>query len=135
MNYLKSADVFVNEAEDTDKVAKLKKFIFNSDFQKKLPIGLRWQATDYNLGILCWPESPLTIGYVLPDGFAYSLGFRTNDYLVRDNVFTGQDDVDVVEFVRSNLGNKVKVTVMRDGKSKELELKIPREIPAKYRQD
>lgn len=135
INYLKSADVYVNEARDPDKGSNLRKFMFSSEFVKKLPIGLRWQPTDIQFGILCWPDSPLTMGFVVPDGFAHSLGFRTFDHLVRDATFTGKDDVDIVEFVRANLGKKVKVTVMRDGKPKELELKIPDEIPAKYRRN
>ena len=135
INYLKSADVFVNEAYDRDKTQKLSKYTHSKELEQRLPIGLRWQPQDYNLGILCWPESPLTMGFVQPDGFAHSLGFRTNDFLVRNDVFTGKDDVDIVEFIRSNLGKKVKVTVMRDGKPKELELKIPDDIPAKYRRN
>ena len=134
INYMKSAEVFANEAEDKDKVSKLYKLFDSSAFQKKLPVGLRFQPTDFYYGFLCWPDSPLTMGYVDPDGFAYSLGFRTDDHLVRNDVFTGQDDVDIVEFVRVHLSKKVKITVIRDGKSKELELKLPKEIPSKYRQ-
>jgi len=86
---------------------------------------------DFLLGAYTWVDGPLELAVVPRSGLAYRLGFRTGDTLVS----VGADTPKCLEMlkleIKDNSGRKVRAVVIRDGKRKEWETNIPRELIGK----
>jgi len=86
---------------------------------------------DFLLGAYTWVDSPLELAVVPRSGLAYRLGFRTGDTLVSVGAGTPKCLEMLKLEIKDNSGRKVRAVVIRDGKRKEWETNIPRELIGK----
>jgi len=109
-------------------------------FFDSLPAGLRYvlrpdaDESGYTLGTVSWPEKPNQFACVWANGFAYALGFRTNDEVLALDNLPVNDGVDLKYIILGRAGKKVKARIRRLMKVTEIEVKVPKEIPLAFRQ-
>ncbi|RYG44394.1 serine protease [bacterium] len=109
--------------------AYVKTEAFLKDVPPNLLKLLQPKDDGFRLDIMSWPKEQLRFAAVLKDKFGYRLGFRTGDALRSVDGKPIGDLYELRAIIKENLGKTVRCVVWREGKEKNLDLKIPKELP------
>ena len=94
-------------------------------------MGLAEDTTGFRLGVACWVRSPLDLADVAKNSLADKMGLRAGDKLLSVGGLEPKSMLDLKAAIKGNPGGRLKIVVARDGKRKEWEASIPRELPSK----
>jgi C-terminal processing protease CtpA/Prc len=98
-------------------------------FEKQLEMGLIVDDRDFDLGATTLANDSLYIVRALDGHLADRIGLKNGDRIASAGGAVFQSLWDFKLFVRERVGTKTKVTVQREGKLREIELKIPDTLP------
>ena len=118
-------DLKVLEAES----AKFREFL---PYEQRYSLGLADRTGGFRLGITSYPRNPFYLLIVPTDSVAQKIGLRPGDKIVSvgERAFAATDDIEELKLlIRSNLGKTLPAVVERNGKTQDIRLKIPKEIP------
>lgn len=114
--------------------AEVSALLNDPKYFKGLPVGLQHalvpEQGEFRLGMYGWPKAPLRIAKVQPKQFGDNLGFRIDDVILSVENQSIQSLEDLKVKIKEKLGGKLRVRIRRDRKERDLDLKIPNEIPA-----
>jgi S1-C subfamily serine protease len=86
-------------------------------------------ASGFRLGVGTWQRNRVGITIVPKESFGYKLGLRIGDQIVSCEGKPLKSLLELKMIIKDSLDKRIKVVVMRDGKEKELKMKIPKELP------
>lgn len=113
--------------------AVVKALALSAGFQVLLPktgvMGLSEDTTGFRLGVASWVRSPLDLTDVAKNFPADKMGLRAGDTLLSVGGQEPKSLLDLKAVIKGNPGGRLKIVVTRDGKRKEWEASIPRELP------
>ena len=84
------------------------------------------------MGVGCFSTNTLAFVFVVPNGFAERLGFKTGDAVQAFDRVPLSDLDDLKKRIKDSLGKSVKIEVLRGGKVLEITIKVPSEIPKEF---
>ena len=94
-------------------------------------MGLPEDTTGFRLGASAWVHSPLALAVVAKNLLADKLGLRAGDTLLSVGGQSPKSLLDLKAAIMGNPGGKLRLAVTRDGKRKEWEAGIQRELIGK----
>ena len=133
-SFQRLSDVMISELENDDFAKAYKEYVYyDKSFQTKRPIGHRAYNQTFISGIEVFPANPKVIVLVYDDSFAKKVGLQIGDTMLSTDRGAVNDVTDLENIIVANLGNTVKVKVLRNNKERELNMKIPKQIPQEYK--
>jgi predicted metalloprotease with PDZ domain len=118
-------DLKVLEAES----AKFREFL---PYEQRYQLGLAERHSGFRMGVTTYPRNPFFLLIVAADGLAQKMGLRPGDKIVSagGREFSAADDFEELKLlIKSNVGKTLPAVVVRSGKTQDIRLKIPKEIP------
>ena len=125
---------FISGVFDQSGLAGIKDVPFSKALPPDLKIGLGFEkdTSGFMLGVTSWAAAPTDFVLVAKDQFAWKLGFRPGDTI---RAIDGKPIALVSELksaIVASLGKKLTIKIQRGSVEKDLQVKIPKEIPKEF---
>ncbi len=114
-----------------DGVLNYKTFVDRLPKEIKISLDIIHDTDWFPLAIQSFARNPLCFLVVDNNGLGHKLGFKSGDIIVSINGKRPSDLLELKKIIKANLGNTVKVVVLREGKEKKLNIKIPKNVEQK----